>query len=186
MRKLLKKYTGILSFLSFLLMLPIHYAYSEGIDNLFGIKLFDNATNYVSSEYIENNKNKNQESITGFWELNISNQLTNPYFDKFYLVIDDYNKIHSIQGDKNYPSEDRCFTFQGKLVKQVETKKQIKLILGEEDLGNFKTTYFGVWVNGISLSITCVHIFDPIDNRMVYFIETKTLSNAVDEFYNQY
>ena len=40
MKNLLKKYTGILSLLSFLLMLPIHYAYSQNVDELFGINKY--------------------------------------------------------------------------------------------------------------------------------------------------
>ena len=186
MKNLFSKYSGILSLFSFLFIFPIQYAHSQNIDELFGIKLLDNASNYVSSDFIESNKIKNVETISGYWDLDISDQLTNPYFDRFYLIIDDYNKIHSIQADKDCPSEDTCFTYQDKFVKKVEKKKQIKLKKGGQDELNFRTNFFGYSGNDIYLSITCTHMFDPISNTLIYFISTETHSIAVDEFYNQY
>ena len=185
MKNLFRKYTGILSLLSFLLILPIHYAYSEGIDNLFGIKLFDNATNYVSSEYIENNKYKHRESITGFWSLNISHKASSPYFDEFFITIDDFNVIHEVIGQKVYPSEDRCLTFMYKLYEQLETRKQIKFNSREDDYGDFKVTQYGAWKNNVHIGILCHYAFDPVDNTMVYHINSKTLSDAKVEYYNQ-
>ena len=129
---------------------------TQNIDELFGIKLLDNASNYVSSDFIESNKIKNVETISGYWDLDISDQLTNPYFDDA-----DYNKIHSIQADKDCPSEDTCFTYQDKFVKKVEKKKQIKLKKGGQDELNFRTNFFGYSGND-NLSITCTHMFDPI------------------------
>ena len=185
MKKIIKKYTGILSLLSFLLILPIHLAHSQNIDELFGIKLLDNATNYVSSEYIENNKSKFKETISGFWELKITSVASSPYFDTFYLTIDNYNKIHMIHGFKDYYSKDRCLEFLDTLIEKVETQKQIKFTFYKSDIGFIQAFKYQQWVNNTSISIFCGHQFDPIDNWMSYYIRSEELSNAINIYYEQ-
>ena len=185
MKNLFRKYTGILSLLSFLLILPIHFAHSQNIDELFGIKLLDNATNYVPSDYIENNKYKNLETISGFWGLNITSKVSSPYFDIFSITIDDFNVIHMIHGKKIYPTKDRCLDFLNTLTEKVETKKQIKFTFEEQDYGDQILFKYQVFVNNLSIGILCGHEFDPIKNRMSYYIRSVELIDAVNMYYDQ-
>jgi len=183
MKNLFKKYTGILSFLSILLILPIHYAYSQNVDELFGIKLLDNATKYVSSEYIENNKYKHSESITGFWSLKITSNVSSPYFERFTIHIDDYNKIHTILGAMDYNSKDRCVTFLENLKETVETKKKIEFEKTEDDYGLWmKTMYFN---RNDNIFIQCNHTFDPVEDKMIYYVMTEEIIVAIRKYYNQ-
>ena len=184
MKNLLKKYTGILSLLSFLLMLPIHYAYSQNVDELFGIKLLDNATNYISSEYIETNKSKHSETISGFSYLYLGDKASSTYFDDIYIIIDDYNIIHAVQGDKEYPSIDRCMTFLEKLVSKIEIRKQIEFAYEERDYGTFLLKRYTTWENNTSVNVQCNEDFDPIRNLMIHFIRSNELIGAINEYYD--
>ena len=187
MKKLLRKYTGILSLLSFLLILPVHYAHSQNVDELFGIKLFDNATNYVSSEYIENNKFKDTESISGFWTLYMGDKVSSPYFELFFTTIDNYNTIHQIKGKQNYISEDRCVEFLHVQKINIENKKQVILDFHEKDYGKARITSYVTSgdSNNITLNIKCIHKFDPIDNYMMFSLSSEALINAREEYYSQ-
>jgi len=185
MKNLLRKCTGILSLLTFLLILPIHYAHSKNVDELFGFKSFDNATNYFSSEFIENNKFKYNETISGFWYLNISDKVSSPYFDIFYIFIDNNNIIHSVQGEKVYPSIDRCLTFLEKLVSMIETRKQIEFTYQEIDLGTILLKRYISQENNTSVNVQCNEFFDPIKYVMTHYIRSTDFLNAITEYYNQ-
>ena len=166
-------------------MFPIHYAHSQNIDELFGIKLFDNATNYVSSEFIENNKYKNKETKAGFWGLNITTKVSSPYFDIFFITIDDFNVIHQISGERDYFSEDRCLDFLTKLVKRNENRKQVKFKLYENDLGKFRFKKYYVYENNFNLNIMCGHKYDPIADFMATYLRSDEMNNAINEYYDQ-
>jgi len=184
MKKLLIKYTRILSLVFFVLMFSIHYAHSQNIDELFGIKLFDNATNYVSSEFIEINKFKHRETISGFSVLYLGDKASSTYFDDIYIIIDDYNIIHAVQGDKEYHSIDRCVTFLEKLVSKIETRKQIEFAFEERDYGTFLIKRYTTWENDTSVNVQCNEDFDPIRNLMIHFIRSNELIGAINEYYD--
>ena len=183
MKNLLKKYTGILSLLSFLLILPIHYANSQNIDELFGVKLFDNATNYVSSEYIESNKRKYKETISGYWIVDVYDVLNNAYFDRFQFIIDDNNKIHLISGGRDYLNEERCNKFMDPLKEQLENIKSINLVYGEQDYGRWFLKRFYYENEGLILNLQCNHYFDPVRDVMKIYIRTNILQDAVTKYY---
>jgi len=152
---------------------------------LFGIKLFDNATKYVSSEYIESNKNKYRETISGFYTLYMGDRVSSVYFDKIFIHIDDFNIIHTIYGKRIYPSEDRCITFLKELVSKLETKQQIQLDYVELDYGTFSLKRYHKWVSNMSINIQCNYRYDPIEHSMLRFIRSEDIVDAIEEFYEQ-
>ena len=111
--------------------------------------------------------------------------MTSPYFEQFFITIDNYNKIHAIIGQKYYPSKDRCLTFLDILVEKVETKKQIKFEYIEQDYGDFQLFKHYSWLDNLSITLLCGYVFDPIKIYMNSYIRSGEFNNAVQMYYKQ-
>ena len=71
-------------------------SYGEELDSLFGISLYDNAEKYVSSSYIDSNKIKNAETLSGYFDISITDKIKNksPYASEYWISIDINNVVH--------------------------------------------------------------------------------------------
>ena len=85
-------------------------SYGAGLNGFFGITLNDNAEDYVSSNFIQSNKGKHRETIDGFFNLIITDEIENksPYATYYEIVIDSNNIIHSIIGQSELLNLDVC------------------------------------------------------------------------------
>ena len=63
-------------------------SYGEELNSLFGITLNDNAEKYVSSNYIDSNKFKVDETISGYFDLDITDKIEtkSPYFSTYDIT----------------------------------------------------------------------------------------------------
>ena len=55
-------------------------SYGEEINGLFGIAIYDNAEKYASSNYIDSNKFRNDETIDNYYYLNITDKIKTKIF----------------------------------------------------------------------------------------------------------
>ena len=163
---------------------------SRGVQKLFGIKLNKNINNYVSKTYLYKNKSKHKESKNGFFDVNMTGEIPNksPYFDKYFIVIDNNNRVHEIYGSKSIASLDVCLS-------QMETLKgsfrsQYQLSFGYDEKGfSTETSDHKTYINSVytdnddylSLQCNLRHNDNSVISQAI--LRTKKLSEAVDNFY---
>ena len=85
-------------------------SFGEELDSLFGISLYDNAEKYVSSSYIDSNKIKNAETLSGYFVIGITDKIKNksPYASDYEIGIDSNNVVHSISGAREIANLSIC------------------------------------------------------------------------------
>mgnify|MGYP001480984873 CR=1 FL=1 len=126
------------------LLLPLSIissaSYGEELNSLFGITLYENAEKYVSSNYIGNNKVKNTETIKGYYDLNITNQIKvkSPYASIYWITLDRNNIVHSIYGDRNSENLGNCLATLENLSETIEDKYEIDFEYWEPTMPTFK------------------------------------------------
>ena len=102
-------------------------SHGEELNSLFGISLYDNAEKYVSSNYIDSNKFKNEETITNYYDLFITDkiQTKSPYSSQYRITIDNNNVVHRIYGEQEFINLDICQAVRKDLLSRLEDKYQI-------------------------------------------------------------
>ena len=174
------------------LLLPLitlsSVSYGEEINSLFGISLYENAEKYVSSNYINSNKWKNPETLSGYFEINITDKIKtkNPYLTDYEIGIDNDNMIHSIYGWNNLANLEICQEVALELVSSSEEKYQIDFKYREDSYPAFKIyTHSDNYANGPQgFTIQCLQEYDkPIAILQIYLM-SLVLAKEINKFYN--
>ena len=103
-------------------------SYGEELNSLFGITLNDNAEKYVSSNYIDSNKYKHNETIDGYFSLIITDKIKtkSPYVSFYALTIDSNNKVHKVYGDEDFMNLEICLAIQKDLLSKLNFPNDIE------------------------------------------------------------
>lgn len=176
--------------LTFLLPLSIISSLSYGgeVDSLFGITLNDNAEKYVSSNYIDSNKVKDNETIEDYFDLNITDKVKtkSPYASSYWVVIDSDNRIHQIKGtDDDVVNLEICLEIQKDLISSFEEKYQIDFDYQEQPYPTFKKYAHFYWTDSENaLSIGCYKVYEETSAIRQIYLRSGLLSQAITDFYD--
>jgi len=172
------------------LLLPLSIissaSYGEEINSLFGITLYGNAENYVSSNYIASNKVENQETIEGFFDLGITDDIKtkSPYITNYWISIDDNNTIHEIYGENELINLDICKAVKEYLSSKREEKYQIDMEYSETPYASFKIYSYYYYDNENDyFTIQCKETFGTTLVYLQIYTSSIALGVAKDEYY---
>ena len=161
--------------------------YGEKINSLFGMMLFDNAEKYVSSNYIDSNKVKNKETIEGFYNLNITDEIKtkSPYVTKYGIFLDNDNIIHEIYGSNKLMNLEICKAVQERLSSELEEKYQVKFEYIEIPYTTFKiySNYFYDSEDNY-FSVQCRENYGATTSIFQIYKNSYIFGEAVKEFYD--
>jgi len=170
--------------LLFLILVSLNSNGKE-FNTLFGITLNDNAEKYVSSNYINSNKSKNNETLDGYFNLYLTDKIKvkSPYFSEYWLTLDMNNNIRSIQGEQEYAKLNRCQEFLKTLSSSLEEKYENDFVYWETPTLNGKKYVYDSYNSSHDyLSIQC-NEDDNFPTIMLIYLETMDLVEAREEFY---
>jgi hypothetical protein len=162
-------------------------SYGEELNSLFGITLYDNAEKHISSNYIDSNKTKNRETIDGYFDLLITDEIKtkSPYASFYLIVIDNDNKVHSIYGFDHITNIDTCLESQKDLSSTLEKKYQIDFDYWENTYPTFKI--YSNFYNTSSYNKYAIQCNESYSEGLIYFqiyINSSNLRKAIEEFYD--
>jgi hypothetical protein len=172
------------------LLLPLitfsSLSYGDELNSLFGITLNDNAEKYVSSNYIDSNKFKNTETIDGFFDLTITDKIKtkSPYASYYKITIDRDNVVHDIYGREILANLEICQEIAKNLVSQSEEKYQINFKYWEKTYPSFKKYSYYYSPSSLDFGIQCRESHEDSSVKLQIYLNTATLSLAVNDFYN--
>ena len=173
------------------LLLPLSIissaSYGEEINSLFGITLYENAEKYFSRNYIDSNKEKHIETLSGYFDLYISDKIPakSPYVSDYWITIDINNIIHDIYGEKEYPNLTRCQAVLASLLSTLEKKYEIDFNYWEPSYPTFKIYSHNHYTSsGNYFEIQCNENFEDSSILMQTYLDSKLLVEAFNEFYN--
>ena len=155
------------------------------IDSLFDITLNESVENYISSDYINSNKEKNHETIDGFYNLYVTDEIKtkNPYFSEYWLTLDMNNTIHSIEGYEYYSDIDRCVKFLETLSSSLKEKYNIDFEYEETFFPDGVRYEYFSQISSDSAIVTQCNEEDNKSHLMIVYLETIELSDARTKFY---
>jgi hypothetical protein len=162
-------------------------SYGEELNSLFGITLYENAEKYASSNYIDSNKIKNVETISGYFDLNISTKITakSPYVSDYWISIDINNNIHDIYGKKEYSNLSHCKEVLESLLSSLEERYEIDFEYWEPSYPTFKIySYYHYNSSGDYFAIQCNEDFEYYSTLMQIYIDSKVFGDATEDFYD--
>ena len=149
--------------------------------------LFDNAEKYVSSNYIDSNKVKNNETIEGFYTLVITDEIKtkSPFITKYAIFLDNDNIIHEIYGSNKLMNLEICKAVQESLSSELEEKYQVKFEYLETPYTTFKiySNYFYDSEDNY-FSVQCRVNYDATTSTLQIYKNSYIFSDAVEEFYD--
>jgi hypothetical protein len=162
-------------------------SYAKDIKGLFGIDLYDNAEIHVSSNYINSNKFKNQETIEGYFDVVISEKIKtkSPYASFYRIVIDKDNIVHRVYGSDEYKNLEICQAVKKELTSKFTEKYQINFEYFDKTYPSFKTytdSYYDY--SGGFLYVQCRESFSPSYIRLDIFLNSFELGEATREYYD--
>ena len=172
--------------LIFSLMISFN-SYGEKSNNLFGINLNDNAEKYASSYYIDNNKLLNTETLGGYFDLEMTDQIKSksPYASFYEITIDSNNKVLSIFGSDFISNINTCLEIQKDLSKSIEKKYQISFNYWEDSYPGFKK--YQNYYHNSSGSLYSLQCFESHDDDTILFqiyMMSEEFLNALNEYYD--
>ena len=162
-------------------------SYGEEINSLFGITLYDNAEKYFSSNYIDSNKFKNDETIDGYFTLVITDEIKtkSPYASWYQIIIDNDNKVHRIYGDSEFTNLDICQAVRKDLISKFEKKYTMNFEYFDESYPDFKIYSHYQFVDlDNSIRIQCRESYHDSSTLLQMMLTTFVLAEAVNEFYD--
>jgi len=162
-------------------------SHGDEITSIFGITLYDNAEDYFSSTYIDSNRFKNNETIEGYFDLDVSDKIKSksPYFSTYKITIDDDNKVHSIYGHYEYTNLDICQAVHKSLMPELEEKYQFESEYDEASYPTFKIIGNYYWTASNNyLALQCKENYS--DNSVIsqIMLDSLDFSDAVYIFYD--
>jgi hypothetical protein len=162
-------------------------SYGEELNSLFGISLYANAEKYVSSNYIDSNKFKYNETNNEFYSLIITDKIKtkSPYASQYRIIFDNAKRVHRIYGEQDFINLDICQAVRKDILSKLEVKYQINFEYAERVYPNFET-YLNAHINslGDEYRIQCRLWHADSSSKLQIFIQSKVLINEVSEFYN--
>jgi hypothetical protein len=170
------------------LLIPIT-SYGVELNTLFGISLLDNAEKHFSSNYIESNKFKNDETIDGYFSLVITDEIKSksPYANWYQIVIDNENTIHRIYGDSDFTNLDICQAVRKDLLSKFEKKYAINFEYFEESYPEFKIyadyQFVGPYQTN-SIRIQCRESYIDSSTLLQIMLNSFNLIDAVNDYYD--
>ena len=156
-------------------------------DDLFGMKIYENAYNHYSKNVFVN-KRKDPETKKGFYNVNISDFIAernkSPYFKSYIITIDKYYNIHGIDGRQSYPSLEQCMIVAKKIKKILDKKYNIKLAFHKDTYPSFITQFFENYTqNKNRVAINCNQYLKNNKIEMVTFLISYDLQLEIKKFY---
>jgi len=162
-------------------------SHGEELNSLFGISLYDNAEKYVSSNYIDSNKFKNEETITNYYDLFITDkiQTKSPYSSQYRITIDNNNVVHRIYGEQEFINLDICQAVRKDLLSRLEDKYQINFKYHERVYPDF-SVYFNAHETNLNdeFIIQCRFWHQDSSIKLQILFQSIDLRKSVYEFYN--
>ena len=157
---------------------------AETPKGFFGIELMKNAKQYLTDAMLAV-KVKNKETIGKYYDVFINPPERNPYYERYYLVIDEKNLVHNIQGDKDFNSLENCLSEVNVVKNILEKKYGFKLLEQEIVNPGFKTYLnYQYFSNGAYLTIQCnEHSNGDVLSTIQY--QTKKYGQDSDKFYDR-
>ena len=156
------------------------------LDRLFGISLYENAGNYVSSNYIDSNKIKHRETHGDYFNVDFSEVIPekSPYFS-FYRVTINNNKIHSIYGAYEFDNLSRCQDVQKSLLSDLKIKYQIETQYSDISYPEFKI-YTDVYITDSNnyFALQCKETYPSTTYDLQMFLDSSDLDGAIRKFYD--
>ena len=160
-------------------------SYGAELNTLFGITLYDNAEEYVSSSYINSDKSKNTETLDGYFDVWVTDKIKvkSPYFSNYWMTIDINNIIHSIVGDEEYANLNRCQEFLENLSSSLEEKYESDFEYDEIPVPNGKTYRHNFFNSSDDYFAIQCNEEDDVTTAMLIYLESEDLFEARNEFY---
>ena len=161
-------------------------SYGAELNTLFGITLYDNAEKYISSNFINSTKSKNTETLDGYFDLYINEEIKakSPYFSEYWITIDINNNIHSIRGEQEFANLSICQDVLETLSSSLEERYEIDFVYWEPTLPTFKIySYYHYSSLDDYFAIQC-NEEDDFPTAMLIYLETIDLLEARHEFYD--
>jgi hypothetical protein len=162
-------------------------SYGKELNTLFGITLYDNAEKYVSSDYIDSNKFKNDETIDGYFTLVITDEIKtkSPYASWYQIIIDNDNKVHRIYGDSEFTNLDICQAVLKDLISKFEKKYTMNFEYFDESFPDFKIYSHWQFADiDNTIRIQCRESYHDSSTLLQMMLTTFVLGEAVNEFYD--
>ena len=162
-------------------------SFGEELDSLFGISLYDNAEKYVSSSYIDSNKIKNIETLSGYFDISITDKIKNksPYASDYWIVIDSNNIVHSIKGEREIANLSICQDVLETLSSSLEKRYEIDFEYWEPTMPTFKIySYYHYSIVDDYFSIQCNEDYEDSSIVSQILLQSKVFLKTVNEFYN--
>ena len=151
------------------------------------MSLYDNAEKYISSNYIDSNKIKNQETHIGYYDLDISDQITenSPYASNYWFVLDKNNIIHSIYGDREVEDLSNCLAIIETLSERIEDNYEIEFEYWEPSFPGFRTySYYHYNILDAYYAIQCKEEFETSQIILQIYFDTNDYADSRDAFYD--
>jgi hypothetical protein len=172
-------------FLSMSLSLSVS---AKEIEGLFGFQLKGNVLNYVSESFLETNKSKHQESFDNYFDLHITDKISNknPYFNNYWLSVDNNNKVHEISANKSSVNLEVCLSQIESLKDSFINKYQSSFEYSEGNFSDFKTYRNSLRTdnNNNYLSLQCHLDYSNNSVNSQIILRTRKMGEAITDFYN--
>ena len=157
---------------------------AETPKGFFGIELMKNAKQYATDATLAG-KVRNTETIGKYYDVFIYPPERNPFYERYYLVIDEKNLVHNIQGDKDFNSLENCLSEVNFVKNKLEKKYGFKLLEQEIVNPGFKTYLnYQYFYNGAYLTIQC-NEYSNGDVLSTIQYQTKKYGQDSDKFYDR-
>jgi len=157
---------------------------AETPKGFFGIELMKNAKQYVTDATLAG-KVKNKETIGKYYDVFIYPPERNPFYERYYLVIDEKNLVHNIQGDKDFNSLENCLNEINVVINKLENKYNFKLIEQEITNPGFKSYLnYQYFSNGAYLTVQCNEYSNGNVLSTIQF-NSKEYGQDSDKFYDR-
>ena len=163
-------------------------------EDFFGFEIYEDAKNYISKSFIDNNKFKNAETKKEFYDIFVTDKMPqenkSPYFETYRLILDDNDKIHSIVVGQKYKNIDEngmeiCKSVADSIKTNIENKFNIVLSPEKSSFASWRReSLYGYRDNGIYVSINCNHYYEDGGVSMWLYMDTPEITSATKEFYN--
>ena len=161
-------------------------SFGEELDSLFGISLYDNAEKYVSSSYIDSNKIKSIETLSGYFDISITDKIKNksPYASDYWIVIDSNNIVHSIKGEREIANLSICQDVLETLSSSLEKRYEIDFEYWEPTMPTFKIySYYHYSIVDDYFSIQCNEDYEDSSIVSQIYLDSEVFVEAIEEFY---
>jgi len=156
---------------------------AETPKGFFGIELLKNAKQYLTDAQLAG-KTKNTETIGGYYDISIKPPEINPYFEDYFLTVNDRNFIHDIIGQKYHSDIQVCFREVKTIRNVLEEKYNFKFFETEMTNPDFKTYLNYIYFSsGDYLTVQCNEYTNGDVYGALSFRHHKK-TNAVNKFYD--